>query len=66
MRDQKGEKNNRAKLTWDQVREIRRRWMKENVTQVQLSIEYDVSTSAISNIISRKSWAEDVAPVRII
>lgn len=59
-KDQRGEKNTRAKLTWDSVRHIRKRWLSdEDVNMVMLAEEYDVAVSTIHNVISHKSWKED-------
>lgn len=54
----KGRRTNlyRAKLTVDQVREIRRRYETENVTQESLGQEYGVTQVAISQIVLGKHW----------
>jgi hypothetical protein len=51
--DRKGEKHGHAKLTAEQVREIR--VSREN--QYELAERHGLSQSAISNIRTRKSWA---------
>ena len=51
-----GERNGRAKLTGDAVREIRRRYKEEDVTQKALADEYGVSPSIICHAIQRKTW----------
>jgi uncharacterized protein YjcR len=59
-KDQRGEHNNRAKLTWDDVREIRKRWASDpSLTQQALSEEYGVSAATIHNVVTRKSWKND-------
>lgn len=52
----KGEKHGCAKLTWIQVNKIRDRYTSCNITQKQLSKEYNVSESTIRRIIVRKIW----------
>ena len=52
-----GERNSHARLTADQVREIRRRWEAGGVSQAALAAEYGVGTSAISRLILRAAWA---------
>ena len=52
-----GVANGRAKLTAPIVREIRRRYTKDGVTQCELAKQYGVSQSAISRILHRKKWA---------
>lgn len=51
--DQYGEKNHEAKLTDDQVLEIRNR---VNEAQVNLAREFGVSKSLIGSIIRREHW----------
>ena len=55
---QRGESSARAILNWEQVREIRRRYTHESISQVQLSREYGVGVSAISSIIRNVTWQE--------
>jgi hypothetical protein len=45
-----------AKLTGEQVVEIRERYAFERVTQAQLSREYGVSLNTIANIVNGLSW----------
>jgi len=45
-----------AKITADQVREIRRKHLEENISQQDLAVEYGLSKSAVCNIINRKRW----------
>lgn len=54
-RDRRGEEVNTAKLTEVEVLEIRRR--KNSQSGVSLAKEFKVSTTTISEILSRKSWA---------
>jgi hypothetical protein len=51
-----GERNAKAKLTDDQVRAIRRRYIPRVVSQRQLATEYDVSTHLINRIVYGKAW----------
>lgn len=53
----RGERNHEAKLTADEVLEIRRLWSQNNPpTQRELSIRFGVSKSHISNVITRRVW----------
>lgn len=54
-RDQDGENNNIAKLTWVKVRRIR----KSNLSRSQLAKIYCVSRQCIDKIINNKSWIEE-------
>ncbi len=55
-RDQRGEKNEIAKLTAEQVLEIRQRHAAGGVTQRRLASEYGVCFQAIHDIIRRRNW----------
>lgn len=50
-----GELNPRAKLTEDDVRQIRRR-AAEGVSQYKLAKEYGLNQSTVSSVVLRKSW----------
>ena len=52
-----GERNGRAKLTVAQVREIRRRYATEAVTQTALAREYGVHSSMVSEIVNGIRWS---------
>ena len=54
---EKGEKHPRAKITEDDVREIRNKYANGGITHRQLALEYGVDRSSISSIISRKNWS---------
>lgn len=54
--NQDGERNRQAKVTTDMVRAIRRRYAQGDVYQAQLALEYGVSVTTVSQIISRKRW----------
>lgn len=54
--DHKGEKNSKSKLNKGQVKEIRRRYEKGDITQEELAKEYPVSRSGINAILNRHSW----------
>lgn len=51
-----GEENPNAKLTADQVREIRTRYKEEDVVQRDLAAEYGVSPSLISMVVNEVQW----------
>jgi hypothetical protein len=53
----KGEANHGAKLTEEQVREIRRRYAEGGILQQALADEYGVGMYSISRIIRRQTWA---------
>lgn len=55
-----GEKHYKAKLTWIQVREIRKIKASSNVTLKELATKYGVNLSQIHNIVKNKSWIESV------
>jgi hypothetical protein len=54
---QKGTDNGRAKLTEEQVIEIRRRYADGGVTQQELGDEFGIDRTKIGCIVNRKSWA---------
>lgn len=54
-----GERNGRAKLTWEQVEEIRNRY-KNGCSILFLSKEYLVSTSTIDCIVKNKTWIKKI------
>jgi hypothetical protein len=45
-----------AKLNWDVVSQIRKRYEFENITQKRLSEEYKIDASIVSEIIANKRW----------
>ena len=53
-----GERNGRAKLTVDQVREIRRLRADHGVSLLHLGQRFGVSKSAVSTIIRGERWAQ--------
>lgn len=53
-----GEKNGRAKLTWDMVTEIRERHDRNEASQSAMAREYNVSASLINQIVLRQIWTE--------
>jgi len=57
-KDTQGEKNPKAKLTWDQVREIRQVYSEGNSTYGQLAGIYGMSVSMISKIVRKHYWIE--------
>ena len=56
-RQAKGTDNGQAKLTEEQVLEIRRRYADGGVTQQSLGDEYGLHHTTISQIVRRKLWA---------
>lgn len=54
----RGERHHNARLTAEQVSAIRRRYVTEKVSQVQLGKEYGVSGAHICGIISGKFWSD--------
>lgn len=52
----RGEKNGRAKLTEDQVREIRRLYAEDKLSQTALGQLFGLHQTVVSNIIRRKLW----------
>lgn len=52
----RGEQSGRAKLTWQKVREIRRRYALGSTTQRQLAEEYSVSKGCIENVVMGINW----------
>lgn len=55
--DRRGDRANPAKLTWPQVREIRRLFA-EGATRTQLSNQFGICHSQISNIVTNRHWKE--------
>lgn len=53
----RGERAGNAKLTKDEVREIRQRYDEEDILQKELADEFDISTTNVSSIITGKWWA---------
>jgi hypothetical protein len=51
-----GERNSQAKLTEDDVREIRKRYVYRVVTLQSLAAEFNVSFYTINQIVRRKAW----------
>lgn len=52
----RGEKSNMAKLTREQVKEIREKYNSTNILKSQLAKEYKMSYCAIWNIVNNVSW----------
>lgn len=52
-----GERNRTAKLTADQVVEIRARYKSGGCTYASLAAEYGMSDFGISQVVRRKNWA---------
>lgn len=56
MPDQNGENNSMAKLTEEEIKNIRFRYENENITQKELGKIYNIDQSAVSIIINKKVW----------
>lgn len=54
-RSLKGDRNHQARITAEQVREIRQAWA-SGETQTSIAKRYPVNQRSISNIILRKTW----------
>ena len=52
----KGEDRDQAKLTNDEVREIRERYQSEDIVQWKLADQYDVCQQLISEIVRHERW----------
>lgn len=52
------ENNPSAKLTWEQVREIREKYKSGKYSQRELAREYKVGKTSIAYIINNKAWKE--------
>lgn len=53
-----GERNGRAKLTWDDVREIRQRYAEGGVSYSGLARQFGVDKTAIAGVVSGHTWKE--------
>ena len=53
----RGEDNNKAKLSWDSVKQIRKLYF-DGVSQKELSKKFEVTTANISCIVNHKTWKE--------
>lgn len=62
-RQAKGEDVGSAKLTTEEVLEIKRRYRTENITQTELAEDYNVLPNTISRIINGKRWKHLHLPV---
>jgi hypothetical protein len=51
-----GVENGRAKLTEDQVKEIRRSYYEDSLSQDKLAIHFDLSQSTVSAIVRNKTY----------
>lgn len=55
--DRRGDRANPAKLTWLQVREIRHLYS-EGATRAELSDQFGICRSQVSNIVNNRNWKE--------
>lgn len=56
--DFSGEQHPQSKLSWESVREIRKRYIVEEITLKQLAKEYNVVFSTIHAIVQNRIWKE--------
>jgi ribosome-binding protein aMBF1 (putative translation factor) len=56
-----GETNPRAKVNWDQVREIRRRYAVGGISQQALADEFRLDQTVVSRIVRGTIWKEPIA-----
>ena len=54
----RGEDHRQAKLTWDDVRSMRRRFESGDATQNELAEEYGMSRNHIGAILRYQNWYE--------
>lgn len=52
----RGEKHGCAKLTWDNVNEIRSLWSTGNYTRKQLAEDFGVALTTIDKVVRNKTW----------
>lgn len=55
-----GERNGRARLNWDQVKEIRSKYTKKYGALIAIAREYNVDPITINYIITNKTWKTNV------
>lgn len=55
----KGTNNGMSKLTWDQVREIRRMYNEDHISLTQLGKQYSICTPHIWAIVNNINWKEE-------
>ena len=56
--DNNAERNGRAKLTWDDIRSIRRRYQERQETQMFIAGEYGISKAQIYAILKNQTWID--------
>jgi hypothetical protein len=54
--DSIGERNGNSKLSWEDVKEIRKLYSIENYTLTKLGIKFSISPQNIFNIVNNKLW----------
>ena len=62
-RTYKGDGNPKAKLTWDDVREIREDVKRGKISSQAYAAEYGVSRRTIDHLIAGRTWIEPTNPV---
>jgi len=55
----RGENGSNSKLTWDQVREIRSKYVFKETSQRKLAVEYGVDQQVIWAIVNNKTWRSE-------
>lgn len=58
-RKHRGDKSRFAKLTWEQVNEVRQLYNYSDISSIELSKIYNMSVSAITSIINNIAWYDD-------
>ena len=53
----KGERHGMAKLTENQVREIRKLYKEDHLTQKEIGIRFNICNQQVSHIVNFKSWS---------
>lgn len=53
-----GDKNPKAKLTWEIVRKIRAEYVPRQVSQQALADKYNVHRSTVADIVNHRCWIE--------
>lgn len=53
----RGERNGMAKLSQEEVNQIRKRYIEGDITQCDLATEYKIHQSTVSSIVNRRHWS---------
>lgn len=52
----RGERHGKALMTEEKVINLRKMWDKREATQLQLAAKFDISRSAVQQILARRTW----------